>query len=373
MFASVRLRATAVGSVFGLVVLLGSADYTVQQGDTLAEIAAANGTTVQAVADANGIIDLDLILTGQVLVIPGVGSAVRYHRVAFGDTLAGIASLYGVTASALASANGISNVNLIIAGQELLIRDPSQDVTFPGGPGRVHLVASGESLGSIASAYGTTVEALMAANGITNPSLIFAGSELRIDGEPAVVAAPVQAAALQSAAAHVVAPGETLSAIAVANGTTAADLAAANGLADPNLIVVGQTLNVPAAGWQCPVPGASYFNDWGFPRSNGRFHTGNDLFAPRGSPVVAPVSGTVEQIIGQLGGAQFRLTGDDANIYVGSHLDGFGYGGYVTAGTVIGYVGDSGNAKGSNPHLHFEIISNGTEINPYPILQQSGC
>jgi len=372
MFASVRFRASAAGSVFGLVVLLGSADYTVQQGDTLAEIAAANGTTAQAIAEVNALTDMDLILIGQVLVIPGApdGSAVRYHRVASGDSLAAIASLYGTTASALVSANGISNPNLIMPGQELVIPEPGLDVTSPGGPDRVHLVATGETLGSIASTYGTTVEALMAANGITNPSLIFAGIELRIDGEPRV--APV-ATPVQSAAAHVVAVGETLSAIAVANGTTAADLATANGLADPNLIVVGQTLNVPATGWLCPVPGATYFNDWGFPRSGGRFHTGNDLFAPRGNPVMAPVSGTVEQIIGQLGGAQFRLHGDDGNVYVGSHLDGFGFGGYVIAGTVIGYVGDSGNAKGSNPHLHFEIITNGTEVNPYPTLQQYGC
>src|SRR3989304_4149515 len=199
MFASVRFRASAAGSVFGLVVLLGSADYTVQQGDTLAEIAAANGTTAQAIAEVNALTDMDLILIGQVLIIP----------------------------------------------------EPGLDVTSPGGPDRVHLVATGETLGSIASTYGTTVEALMAANGITNPRLIFARIELRIDGEPRV--APV-ATPVQSAAAHVVAVGETLSAIAVPNGTTAADLATANGLADPNLIVVGQTLNRPATGWLCPVP-----------------------------------------------------------------------------------------------------------------------
>src|SRR3546814_10620424 len=77
-------------------------------------------------------------------------------------------------------------------------------------------------------------------------------------------------------------------------------------------------------------------NDWGFPRSGGRFHEGNDLFAPRGTPFVAVVSGTVVQTTGRIGGKQVKLAGDDGVSYYGTHLDGFGASGRVNAGDVIG-------------------------------------
>ena len=132
-------------------------------------------------------------------------------------------------------------------------------------------------------------------------------------------------------------------------------------------------MTVPASAWVCPVVSSRYFNDWGFPRSGGRFHQGNDLFAPRGTEVRAPVSGFVELKSGVVGGLQFWLTGDDGRTYIGTHLDGFALAGDVPAGAVMGYVGDSGNAVGSDPHLHFEILVDGAPINPYPILSENGC
>ena len=88
-------------------------------------------------------------------------------------------------------------------------------------------------------------------------------------------------------------------------------------------------------------------NDWGFPRSGGRFHEGNDLFAPRGTPGRghrrrAPWS----QTTGRIGGNQVKLSGDDGVSYYYTHLDRFGASGRVDAGTVIGYVGSTGNAAG---------------------------
>ena len=75
------------------------------------------------------------------------------------------------------------------------------------------------------------------------------------------------------------------------------------------------------------------------------------------------------QKIGTIGGLQFRLDGDDGHVYFGTHLDEFGADGRVNAGEVLGTVGDSGNARGSSPHLHFEIYPNGVEpVNPYPTL-----
>ena len=125
-------------------------------------------------------------------------------------------------------------------------------------------------------------------------------------------------------------------------------------------------------GWTCPVEGSTFFNDWGFPRGS-RFHEGNDLFVKRGTPVRAPVSGTVKQVIGSIGGKQVNLSGDDGVTYLGSHLDDFGKSGKVSAGTIIGYVGNTGNAAGSSPHLHFGMYLSGAVINPYPTLLEHGC
>ena len=209
----------------------------------------------------------------------------------------------------------------------------------------------------------------MSVNGITNPSLIFVGTTLRIDGPAATVVGDQT-----TEATHTVAKGETLASIARRYGTTVSALADTNGISNPNLIRIGQVLTVPGAGWVCPVPGARYFNDWGFPRSGGRTHEGNDLFAPWDTPVLAPVPGRVEQIVGTIGGKQFRLHGDDGVVYIGSHMDEFGADGRVSAGTILGYVGDSGNARGSEPHLHFEIHPDGgPAVNPFPTLQAHGC
>lgn len=125
-------------------------------------------------------------------------------------------------------------------------------------------------------------------------------------------------------------------------------LAYAEGLATAPLAI---------GGFVCPVAGPVSFTDtWGAPRSGGRRHKGVDMFATAGTPVVAPVAGTAEQTHNELGGLSFRLWGDDGNFYYGAHLSAFSpANGEVTAGTVLGYAGTSGNARGTPPHLHFEI------------------
>jgi peptidoglycan LD-endopeptidase LytH len=131
----------------------------------------------------------------------------------------------------------------------------------------------------------------------------------------------------------------------------------------------GTPMMTPIGSFVFPVRGPNTFtNDWHAPRS-GHLHQGCDVFAARGTPCVACVSGTVHHGEGKNAGLYVRLVGDDGNVYYYMHLDGFAATGHVTAGTVIGYVGDTGNAKGTPPHLHFEIHpGGGAAINPYPIL-----
>jgi LysM repeat protein len=100
--------------------------YVVQRGDTLTRIALAYGTTVWAIAQANGIWNVDYIRVGQVLLIPvpgpTPGPVPTIYIVQPGDTLSGIAWRFGTTVWALAQANGIWNPNLIYIGQRLYIR-----------------------------------------------------------------------------------------------------------------------------------------------------------------------------------------------------------------------------------------------------------
>ncbi len=117
----------------------------------------------------------------------------------------------------------------------------------------------------------------------------------------------------------------------------------------------------------CPVNGPHEFIDsWGFARSGGRRHQGVDMLAPKGTEIVAPVSGFVELYSNQLGGRSFRLTDANGNYYYGTHMSGFGTEGQVRAGEVIGYVGDDGNAAGID-HLHFELHpgGRGNPLNPF--------
>lgn len=131
----------------------------------------------------------------------------------------------------------------------------------------------------------------------------------------------------------------------------------------------GTPYMTPIGSFIFPVRGPhSFTNDWHAPRT-GHLHQGCDVFAAAGTPCVACVSGTINQGEGKNAGLYVRLAGDDGNVYYYMHLQRFAATGHVTAGTVIGYVGDTGNAVGGPPHLHFEVHpGGGAAINPYPIL-----
>ncbi len=126
------------------------------------------------------------------------------------------------------------------------------------------------------------------------------------------------------------------------------------------------------AGFLFPVLGPNAFtNTWLAPRGRGRHHKGCDVFAIGGTPCVACISGTVRTSYSRGGGKTIYLHGDDGHKYAYMHLAGYAVtGGRVNKGDVIGYVGNTGNARGGSCHLHFEVHPHGGgAVNPYPILR----
>jgi murein DD-endopeptidase MepM/ murein hydrolase activator NlpD len=127
---------------------------------------------------------------------------------------------------------------------------------------------------------------------------------------------------------------------------------------------------------QFPVQGrAEWTDDWLAPRTGPPFHLhqGNDLFAAFDTPVRSPVDGTVRFGSDPLGGNAAYVTAPDGTYYYMAHLKGYATdlssGQQVAQGRVVGYVGDSGNAKGGAPHVHFEIHpGGGAAVNPKPIV-----
>ncbi len=209
-----RLPVT-IAAAFCLLILfitpiLADTLYTVKQGDTLFSIARQFNTSVQTLATANGLPNPNLIYVGQVLTIPDVNTTPTptpppgstptptptgntIYVVRAGDTLGLIAARFGVTIQAIAAANNLANINIIYVGQSLIIpgvtgpgptATPTPGPTTPPPPppsGNIsYVVQPGDTLGRIALRYGTTVQAIMTANGLTNPNLIYVGQVLTI-------------------------------------------------------------------------------------------------------------------------------------------------------------------------------------------------
>ncbi len=125
-----------------------------------------------------------------------------------------------------------------------------------------------------------------------------------------------------------------------------------------------------------PIAGvANYSHDWLFPRYGPgfRFHHGTDVFAPFGTPLRATVDGIATSKSSELGGLSVKVTMPDGTYFYYAHLSGlpddFVNGMEVVTGDIVGYVGDSGNAKGGSPHLHIGVYPQGGEpTDPKPIL-----
>jgi murein DD-endopeptidase MepM/ murein hydrolase activator NlpD len=115
-------------------------------------------------------------------------------------------------------------------------------------------------------------------------------------------------------------------------------------------------------------------NSWGMPRSGGRSHQGVDIFAPRGTPVLSATEGIVFRVgTNELGGQIINVLGPGRQVHYYAHLDrygGFEEGDAVLPGEILGYVGNTGNARDTPPHLHYGVYDpvRGA-INPWPLLE----
>lgn len=131
----------------------------------------------------------------------------------------------------------------------------------------------------------------------------------------------------------------------------------------------------PSSGGKvCPQAQPRSFTDtWGAPRSGGRRHQGTDIFGARGGPVYAITSGVIQWTrTGASSGLFLSLRGDDGHTYWYMHLQDFVVraGQRVSAGQLIAHNGDTGNARGTSPHIHFEYHpGGGAAVNPYPLLR----
>lgn len=133
---------------------------------------------------------------------------------------------------------------------------------------------------------------------------------------------------------------------------------------------------VPVGPAVFPVAGRFWYgHDWHAPRATGRRHLGCDVFARRGTPLVAVQDGVVTRLLTlSLGGVSLRLVNDRDDYFYYAHLlryaPGLSEGARVRKGQVIGFVGNSGNARTTPPHLHFEVHPyGGPAVDPFPYLE----
>lgn len=186
----------------------GSTTYTVQAGDTLSAIASEYGTTVDAIASANNISDANFIVTGQTLTIPGTG----------GD-------------------NGSD-------GGDSTPDEPEQPSTT------TYTVEAGDTLWAIASEYNTSVHAIVAENNISNPDFISVGQTLTLPGSDNGSGGDSSPDGSNGSdgsdsTTYTVESGDTLWAIANDYNTSVSALASENNISNPDFISVGQVITIP--------------------------------------------------------------------------------------------------------------------------------
>ena len=205
--------------------------YIVKKGDSLWSIANRFGLTVEKLKDMNNLAS-NIISVGQRLLVKDTSSSNDvgvYYTVKSGDTLYGIAKKYGLTVDELKKMNNLTSNNLSI-NQKLLVSGTGE--ASSNSEYDTYIVKSGDSLWSIASKYGTTVDNLKDINNL-NSDLLSIGQKLLVPKNNS-----------ESSKTYVVKAGDTLYKIAQEYGTTVTDIVNLNDLKTTNLSI-GQVLLIP--------------------------------------------------------------------------------------------------------------------------------
>jgi murein DD-endopeptidase MepM/ murein hydrolase activator NlpD len=379
-------------------------DYEVKDGDTLYSIAQQYGVSTLSVIAANDFANPDLILPGQHVTIPSDGNGSTASdvtiTVADGDTVGNLADHYGVSAASIVIANSLSNPNLIVVGQSLVI---------PGGGGSSSSASASADSGDTAT-YAST-----------DSSTTDSGSSDSSTANDATVT---------------VKDGDTINKLADQYGVSAASIITANSLSNANVIVVGQSLTIPggaadSSGGQGGQSSTAQLDSAtastpvatqpAAPATPAPVATPEPTPAPTPPPAPAasqgfvwPVQGTITQNFGPTslslepayeGYAHFHQGLDIANsmytpihaagsgtvIFAGWSNSGYGFcvkidhgnglvtlyghmaqqpsvsvGESVSAGELIGKMGSTGASTG--PHTHFAVLKNGVWTNPLNYL-----
>lgn len=239
--------------------------YTVRSGDTIQSIADSYGVTTDALLQYNGIIDPNRIFRGQVLRIPiGVVTPPQTHLVQPGETLQWIAERYNVTTESIIEINDITNTSRLTVG--LMLQLPAT-----GGPSiftTEHVVQPGQTLREIGELYGISWQELASANNLSNPNLIQVGQTLIVPAfgsaptvvvtptpQPVVTQAPPQQTQLRT---YVVQVGDNPSLIADRFGVTLESLIELNNLRGNLPIFAGDILLIPPTGGPVVTTGTAY-------------------------------------------------------------------------------------------------------------------
>jgi murein DD-endopeptidase MepM/ murein hydrolase activator NlpD len=307
--------------------------YTVKAGDNLWNISRKYGVSVEVIIDVNNFRDKDFLSLGQKLEIPAIGGGVSNsnrkqeptiitYTVAKGDTLWSISQRYDVKMISIISVNNLKEISRLSIGQKLKLPITNMDIAKAEGYSQeaaaeeiIYYVKKGENLWSISRDYNVKLEAIIAANSITDASKISAGRQLRIPNVP------------------------------------------------------GARLSINNFIW--PVRGR-ITSPYGVRVLNGRkeFHAGIDIGGPTGTNIVAAESGRVSYAGYMRGFGNVIILSHDrgySTVYAHNLVNLVKKGQYVKKGSIIGKVGRTGNASGS--HLHFEIRLGGKPVNPLPYLK----